>query len=248
MKPNPFSLLNKRILITGASSGIGRATAIACSQMGALVTITGRDEQRLRQTMDALDNAGHIQIRADLTAEEEVKKLADSIDELDGVVHCAGINFKLPIHGLSQKVLLNIMQTNFISSVLLSRYLLKYKKLQKGASIVYISSISTDYPAIGNAAYCASKGALHSFSKVMALEASPMMIRVNCIEPGMIASEWLDKSPLSEEQLQKLISAYPLKRLGTPEEVAYAAVYLLSDVTNWMTGSVIRLDGGLTLI
>ncbi len=247
MKTNPFSLQNKQILITGASSGIGRATAIACAHMGASIAITGRDEKRLYQTMDTLEHSGHTLIPADLTVEEEVEKLVDCIDKLDGVVHCAGINHRLPIYGLSQKVILHIMQTNFMASALLSRYLLKYKKLKKESSIVHVSSISTDYPAIGNAAYCASKGALRSFSRVMALEVSPMGIRVNCIEPGMIATEWLSKNPLTEEQFQTLISAYPFKRLGTPEEVACVAVFLLSDATKWMTGSTIKLDGGLTL-
>jgi len=139
------------------------------------------------------------------------------------------------------------MQTNFVSSVLLSRYLLKSKKLNPESSVVFISSISADYPAIGNAIYCASKGAVKSFSKVMALETSATRIRVNCIEPGMIASEWLEKSEMTEEQLQQAIAKYPFKRFGAPEEVAYAAVYLLSDATKWMTGSVIKLDGGLTL-
>jgi len=247
MMKNPFNLLHKKILVTGASSGIGRAVAVACAQMGATLLISGRDEARLLSTCDALEGQGHTYHVADLTQEEEVKALVNDSDMLDGVVHCAGINKKLPVSGLTSKNISIVIQTNFVASALLSRYLLKEKKMNPGASVVFISSISANYPAMGNAVYCASKGAIRSFSKVMALETADAKIRVNCIEPGMIATEWIEKMDLSEEQLQQVVSKYPFQRLGTPEEVAYAAVYLLSDTTKWMTGSVIRLDGGLTL-
>jgi len=244
---NPFNLLHKKILVTGASSGIGRAVAVACAQMGATLLISGRDEARLLSTCHALEGQGHTYHVADLTQEEEVKALVNDSDMLDGVVHCAGINKKLPVSSLTSKNIAMVLQTNFVASALLSRYLLQKKKLNVEASIVFISSISVDYPAMGNAGYCASKGAIKSFSKVMALETADAKIRVNCIEPGMIVTEWIEKMDLSEEQLQQVVSKYPFQRLGTPEEVAYAAVYLLSDTTKWMTGSVIRLDGGLTL-
>jgi NAD(P)-dependent dehydrogenase (short-subunit alcohol dehydrogenase family) len=245
---NPFNLLEKTILVTGASSGIGRATAISCAQMGAKLVLSGRNESRLQQTYTALEGQGHAYYMADLTKEDEIKALVNSLKPLDGVVHCAGINKKMLVAGLTENIITTVMQTNFVSSVLLSRYLLKGKKLNPEASVVFISSISVDYPAIGNAIYCASKGAIQSFSKVMALETADAKIRVNSIEPGMIATEWLEKTDMTEEQMQQVISKYPFKRFGTPEEVAYAAVYLLSDTTKWMTGSVIKLDGGLTLI
>jgi len=244
---NPFGLRHKNILVTGASSGIGRAVAIACAQMGASIVVTGRNETRLLCTYHVLEGRGHTYCIADLTDEEEVKGLVKGMKPLDGVVHCAGINRKLPIAGLTEKNIANVMQTNFVSSVLLSRYLLKEKKLNSEASIVFISSVSVDYPSAGNAIYCASKGAVSSFSRVLALETANAKIRVNCIEPGMIDTEWLCKTELSDEQMQRAISKYPFKRFGTPEEVAYAAVYLLSDTTKWMTGSIIKLDGGLTL-
>jgi len=244
---NPFSLKEKSILVTGASSGIGKAVAIVCAQMGAYLVISGRNEMRLLNTYNALEGNNHLYHIADLDNEEEIKLLVSKLCTLDGVVHCAGINKRIPVSALTEKNISNVMQTNFVSSVLLSRYLLKGKKLNPESSVVFISSISVDYPAIGNAIYCASKGALKSFSKVMALETCSTKIRVNCIEPGMIDNEWLKKSEMTEEQLQQAISKYPFKRFGTPEEVAYAAVYLLSDATKWMTGSVIKLDGGLTL-
>ena len=244
---NPFGLQRKNILVTGASSGIGRAVAVACAQMGASLVVTGRNEARLLETYHALEGQGHAYRIADLTDEEEVKALVKGLNPLDGVVHCAGINKRLPISGLTEKNIANVMQTNFVSSVLLSRYLLKDKKLNVEASVVFISSVSVDYPTTGNAIYCASKAAVNSFSKVLALETADAKIRVNCIEPGMITTEWLEKTELSDEQIQRAISKYPFKRFGTPGEVAYAAVYLLSDTTKWMTGSVIKLDGGLTL-
>ena len=244
---NPFGLQGKNILVTGASSGIGMAVAIACAQMGAMLYISGRDEVRLLETYHALEGRGHTYHIADLTHEDEVKALVNDLDSLDGVVHCVGINKKLPVSGLTEKNISGVMQTNFVSSALLSRYLLKGKKLNPEASVVFISSVSVNYPATGNAIYCASKGALRSFSKVMALETAGAKIRVNCIEPGMIATEWLEKTGMTEELQQQTMAQYPFKRFGTPEEVAYAAVYLLSDATKWMTGSVIKLDGGLTL-
>ena len=243
MMKNPFSLQGKKVLVTGASSGIGRAVAVACAQMGATLVVTGRNEVRLLSTHHALEGHAHAFRIADLTNEDEVKTLVIEIENIDGVVHCAGINKRCPVSRLTEKNIAHMIQTNFVSSVLLSRYLLKYKKLNPEASVVFISSISVDYPAIGNAIYCASKGALNSFSRVMALETADTKIRVNCIEPGMIATEWLEKSEMTEEQRQQAIAKYPFKRFGTPEEVAYAAVYLVSDVTKWMTGSVIKLDG-----
>ena len=244
---NPFSLQGKNVLVTGASSGIGRAVAIACAQMGATLTVSGRDESRLQCTYNELAGQGHSYYIADLTNENEIMALVNHLNHLDGIVHCAGINKRIPVSGLSEKNIFNVMQANFVSSVLLSRYLLKSKKLNPEASVVFISSISVDYPTMGNAIYCASKGAVKSFAKVMALETVDTQIRVNCIEPGMVATEWLEKTGMTDEQIQQAISKYPFKRFGTPEEVAYAAVYLLSDTTKWMTGSVIKLDGGLTL-
>ena len=247
MLTHPFGLQGKKILITGASSGIGRSAALTCAQMGATLVISGRNESRLVDVFRALEGQGHAYRMADLTIEEEVKALISALECLDGVVHCAGINKKMPVSGLTEKNISMVMQTNFVSSVLLSRYLLKGKKLNPAASVVFISSISVDYPAIGNAVYCASKGAIKSFSKVMALETADAKIRVNCIEPGWITTEWSEKTGITQEQLQQALSNYPFKRFGTPEEVAYAVVYLLSDATKWMTGSVIKLDGGLTL-
>ncbi|KAA6302448.1 MAG: 3-oxoacyl-[acyl-carrier-protein] reductase FabG [Candidatus Ordinivivax streblomastigis] len=244
---NPYQLNNKRILITGASSGIGKATALLCSQLGAELIITGRDENRLTATFDALSGAHHKKAVADLTQEEEVCELIASLQNIDGFVHCAGINKRIPVQSLSQQYINNLLQTNFTSGALLSKYLVSKRKLNTTASVVFISSISVHYPAIGNAMYCASKGALNSFSKGLALELATKKIRVNCIEPGMIASEWLSKSALSDEQLEQAKLKYPLKRFGTPEEVAYLAAFLLSDMTAWMTGSSIVMDGGLTL-
>ena len=244
---NPFSLQGKKVLVTGASSGIGRAVAVTCARMGATLVISGRNESRLLSTFHSLEGQTHAFRMTDLTNEEEVKSLVHDLEHIDGVVFCAGINKRLPVSGLTEKNISHMIQTNFVTSVLLSRYLLKGKKLNPEASVIFISSISVNYPAIGNAIYCASKGAISSFSKVMALETADARIRVNCIEPGMIATEWLDKTEMTEEQRLQAIEKYPFKRFGTPEEVAYAAVYLLSDTTKWMTGSVIKLDGGLTL-
>jgi NAD(P)-dependent dehydrogenase (short-subunit alcohol dehydrogenase family) len=244
---NPYNLTNKKILVTGASSGIGRVTAVLCSQLGAECIVTGRDEKRLMETFHLLSGYNHQKLIADLTDSEDIVELVSALQNIDGLVHCAGINKRIPVQSISSSSLDTVLQVNFASGALLSQSLINKKKLNNAASIVFISSISVNYPAKGNALYCASKGALNSFSKVMALELASKEIRVNCIEPGMIATEWLNKSALTEEQLEQSKLKYPLKRFGTPEEVAYVAAFLLSDMTRWMTGCSIVMDGGLTL-
>lgn len=247
---NPFSLENKKILVTGASSGIGRSIAIECSKMGANLYITARNKERLEQTLKAMEHPEKQKLfLADLSNEEERNTLVNEIDEkLDGIVQCAGIAITKPFKFINEKELNKIMDVNFMVPVFLSQNLLKRKKINKGASIVFISSISGVYVTLpGNGMYSASKGAINGIVKSMALELASKKIRVNCINPGMIDTNILEQGVISSSQLLEDTKKYPLKRYGKPEEVAFAAIYLLSNASQWVTGSNLKIDGGLTL-
>lgn len=248
MNNNPFSLIGKTILITGASSGIGKATAIACSQMGATLIITGRDWFRLSETYNLLEGLNHKQLLVDLASENGLQTLVEFLPKLDGVISNAGIAKPLVLQLTEEEDVTETMQINTLVPIHLTRLILQHKKLNKGASIVYISSINGNNCAyIGSSIYAASKSALTGFMKAIALELAPRGIRVNCINPGMIETDLLKSGNIGEEELKNDKLKYPLKRYGKPEEIAYAAVYLLSDATQWITGSSLLIDGGYTL-
>ena len=245
MNYNPFSIEGKTILITGASSGIGRSTAIECSKLGATLIITGRDEIRLKETFSQLTGNNHNLIFADLSDDSEIEKLVISMPELDGIVHSAGFLKKLPFKFLTMDSLLETFQSNFFGPALLTQKLHKKKKLKNECSVVFISSIAANVASVGNSSYMASKGALHSLSRGMALELSDKKIRVNCIEPALVKTNLT--SSMSVEDLDKYEKRFPLGRFGKPEEIAFASIYLLSDAAKWITGTSLRIDGGITL-
>ncbi|MBO6254914.1 MAG: SDR family oxidoreductase [Bacteroidaceae bacterium] len=244
MSFNPFSLEGKTILVTGASSGIGQGVAVACSKMGAKLLINGRDHNRLKATMVKLEGEGHKMIPADLTDIKSVSGLIESLPPLDGVVHCAGIGQRILCRLATERDVDIVMDTNFKAPVLLQTELIKQKKINKGASIVFIASISTWSPSIGNAFYSASKGAIVSYANCLALELAPRRVRVNCISPAMVWTDLILQEGVEEEQLKADEQKYPLKRYGTPEDVANLAIYMLSDASSWMTGSNVKLSGG----
>lgn len=244
---NPFSLEHKTILITGASSGIGKATAIECSKMGAKIIITGRNLKRLQETYDELDGEGHSIFQADLIIKEEFDALFNSISKLDGIVHSAGISGHLLFNYLKEEQLNEMMDINFKIPTLLTQQLLKQKKIDPGASIVFINSTSGIMSSyVGGSIYSASKGALNGLIKGLALEYAPKKIRFNGIMAAMVETHIMEKSDVTQEQLDLDRQKYPLKRYGRPEEVAYAVIYLLSEASAWTTGTNILLDGGRT--
>jgi NAD(P)-dependent dehydrogenase (short-subunit alcohol dehydrogenase family) len=246
---NPFSLESKTILVTGASSGIGRTIAIECSRIGAKVVATARDERRLTETLSLLSGAGHAMVIADLGNADDLNKLIGEAPALDGLVNCAGLTKTAIFPFISAEALAAIMNVNFTAPTLLSAQLVKKKKLAKGSSIVFISSISGVCVCVGgNAMYSASKGAVNGMAKNMALELAAKGIRVNCVNPGMVDTHIMDAGAISPEQLEEDKKRYPLKRYGKPEEIAYAAIYLLSDASGWVTGSNLVIDGGYTLL
>ena len=245
----PFHLTNKTILITGASSGIGRQVAISCSEMGAKVVITGRDEKRLAETFSKLKGEGHSQGICELTDENQRNQFLDNIPSVDGFVHSAGVVLPVPVKFIAEKHLRHVMGVNFESSVFTVARLLRSKKLNDKASLVFFSSISVSYPYAGGALYTASKGAIEAYSKNLAIEILPKKMRSNVIVPAMV------KTPLYEETKNQSMyrdpaeyeSKYPLG-LGTPEDVANAAIYLLSDASKWVTGINLTLDGGFSIV
>lgn len=242
---NPFSLEKKMILVTGASSGIGREIAIVCSRMGATVAVTGRNEERLRETYSQLEGNGHVIVTADLTADDGIQSVVTAVPDLTGVVHCAGIGDRTLLKSVKEKDINKVMRTNFEAPVLLQKELLKKKKIRNEASIVFVASRAPFAPAVGNGLYSASKGALIAYAKVLGLEMAPKMIRVNCICPAMVWTELIERdAALMGVDFHEAEKSYPLKRYGTPEDIANLAIYLLSDASGWMTGSCIDITGG----
>lgn len=245
---NPFSLSGKTILVTGASSGIGRATAVLCAQMGACVIITGRNVERLRETYESLSGEGHMQIVADLADAEQRDRLVQSVPVLDGVAYCAGIGHRKPSKFLTEDDIERVMNVNFSAVALLQAALMTLRKINKGGSLVFLSSRAAEIPATANALYSASKGALKSYAKCLSLELAPRQVRVNCICPAIVWTPLVLGEGVTEEELKEQESRYPLKRYGQPEDIANLAVFLLSDASSWMTGSCIDITGGIVEI
>ena len=170
-------------------------------------------------------------------------------DKLDGIVHCAGFTIPKPFQFIAADDIDAIMEVNYKAPALLSQLLVKKKKMNKGASIVFISSISGVWvSAVGASLYSSSKGAINGLARAMAIELAPKSIRVNCVNPGMIDTNLYGNGEITEEQLKEDAKRYPLGRYGKPEEVAMAVVYLLSDASSWVTGTNLKIDGGYTLL
>ena len=249
---NPFTLEGKTILVTGASSGIGRGIAIACAGMGARVVLTARNVTRLEETKSLIEDwrlkiedfQEPIIIPADLTDAEQRAALVEACPELDGLVQCAGVMNRVPGKSIGKEDIESVFAPNVEAPMLLQAELLQERKINKEASIVYMASIAARSAVAGNALYSASKAALISYAKCLALELAPRKIRVNSICPAMV---WTDLALVgaTKEELEADQLKYPLKRYGKPEDVANLAIYLLSNASGWMTGSSIEITGGM---
>jgi len=245
---NPFTLEGKTVLVTGASSGIGRATAIECSKMGAMVIMTARNEERLQDTLRQLEGDGHRYILADLTDEDAIDALVQELPVLDGAVLNAGIMGLTPVSAITAAKLEQMQRINLNAPILLTRQLAKQKKLANGASIVFMASAAGVYrTSVGNAIYATTKCGLDAFMRTAALELAGKGIRCNSVNPAMTETEAI-AAVQDAAMKEKDLANYPLRRYGKPEEVAQAAVYLLSDATRWMTGTALKIDGGRTLV
>ena len=246
---NPFSLQGKTILVTGASSGIGKRIAIRSSEMGANVVVSGRNEERLSETLMLLDAGNtHQKIAWDLSETDTVKDFVTQLPELDGIVMDAAIFDTTVARHLKLEKMRLMFNTNTFANIALIQALLKQRKMRSGSSVVFISSVASTRPYKGNTLYSATKGAINSFSKVLAVELGPQKIRVNCIHPGIVKTKTDPKEwAVTKEEMSAEEARYPLG-FGEPDDIAYAAVYLLSDVSKWTTGSDMIVDGGQSLV
>ena len=250
---NPYTLEGKRVLITGASSGIGRATAIECAKLGATCVLTGRDEVRLQETLREIENlkfeilnlkSDHQIIAADLLKAEDLQWIAANCDKLDGVVLNAGINLMAPIYFLKEEDVNQVFATNTLAPMHLMQALLK---INAKASLVFTSSIDALNPDVSSSAYAASKAALTSFMRSCAKELAPRQIRANAVHPGLVETGMKHNGMVADEDLEKNKELYLLKRYARPEEIAWAIIYLLSDASAFVTGSVLTIDGGISI-
>ena len=245
MNYNPYSLKGKVILITGASSGIGRSTAIECSKMGAKVIITARNEERLKETLSQLEGEGHQMILADLSLNEDIDALVSQLPVLDGVVNNAGFTKMRPVLQINEQVFKEIMQVNTYAPIMLTQKIIKKKKLKQG-SIVFTSSMAALKSSPANSMYGCSKAAISIFVKNAAQEFASKQIRVNAVCPSMVDTDIMKDDMLSMEQIAANKASYPLGRWGKPEEIAWAIIYFLSDASQWITGVNLVIDGGKT--
>lgn len=247
MSYNPFSIEGKSILVTGASSGIGRGICIDCAKMGAKVHLMARNEERLRETLSQMEGEGHEIHIADLCSTDDISALVDSLPVIDGVVLCAGIIKTMPVKNINEEAMTEIFNANIVGDIKICSRLLKKKKLSRGASVVFISSVSTSNVKVGNSLYSATKGAVNSFAKAMALEVSKQEMRVNCIQPGFVPSNILGSGAIEEDEYLKFYAERHPLGFGTPTDIANGCIYLLSDASRWVTGSIFTIDGGYTL-
>ena len=249
---NPFTLAGKSILIIGASSGIGRATAIECSKLGATVIVVGRNAERLNDTLNNLlieNDKAHKAIVGDILIPKDVNTIIESIPKLDGVLFSAGKGLTLPIQFSTRDKFDEVFNVNFFSQVELLRLIYKKKLVNKEASIVLMASLGgTHIFSGGNGIYGASKAALNSIMRFCAKEFAPRKVRVNSICPGMVDTPLIHRGTVSEEQLHEDMLRYPLKRYGLPEDIAHLAAFLLGDASSWITGQEFIIDGGVSII
>lgn len=247
---NPMDLSRKNIMVTGASSGIGKGIAILLSKLGANVIMVARNEERLKETLNELEPGNHSYYLLDLNHIDEIKDMIDNVCndglKLHGLVHSAGISRTMPVQYLKLCDYENIMSVNFFSFAELVKQFANRKNSENGASIVAISSISSKVGARGLSAYCASKGALESAVRSMALDLAPRKIRINSIDPGMIETEMYDglKELVNTKDLEAELKKRQIMGIGKPEDVAYAAAFLLSDASQFITGTSMIVDGG----
>ncbi|MBP8959638.1 MAG: SDR family oxidoreductase [Bacteroidales bacterium] len=251
MYRNPFTLEDKVIIITGASSGIGRQCAIVSSQLGAKVALIGRNSERLLETLNLMENnEKHYIYSIDLTEYEKINQIIEDIvirfGKIKGVVNCAGISTTIAFDMIKPEKLNFLFQTNVQSAFNLTRIATKRSYFhEEGGSVIFISSVMGVVGEVGKSIYSVTKGALIALSKSLALELASRKIRVNCISPGVVDTPLSRNAIYSsfEESVEKIKAQHPLG-IGLPEDVAYTCVFLLSDASRWITGTNVIVDGG----
>jgi len=248
---DPFSLEGKNIIVSGASSGIGRQCAWSCEAKGATVILLGRDRNRLDQTLKGMSNiTKHLVYSLDLCdysrVEDILRDAVAKVGKIDGVINSAGISTTLPFKLVKDGNLERFFQVNVYAAINLSRLVLKTCYMSEtGGSIIFISSVMAEAGEVGKSVYCMTKGALLSGSRSLAMEYASRKIRFNCISPGVVATPMSQKSVYSRDDVsyKKIVELHPLG-IGQTTDVAYACIYLLSDASKWVTGSNLVVDGG----
>jgi NAD(P)-dependent dehydrogenase (short-subunit alcohol dehydrogenase family) len=244
---HPFSLSGRTVLVTGATAGLGRNTAIHAARMGATLVISGRNEQRLDKTLSALEGAGHVALPADLAVQAEREALVEKLPALDGLVHCAGLTLLHPFKFIDEARYHTIYSINVEAPLFLTQRLYKARKLKNGGSVVFISSMAPRVGTKGHSIYAGSKSALCGITRVLAHELAPARIRVNSLSPAMVKTEVTEgfERQLSPELMAADEARYPLG-YGEPEDVANAVIFYLAPASKWITGTDLVMDGGLT--
>ena len=250
MAYNPYSLEGKTILITGASSGIGQTTAIECSKLGAKVIVTARNPERLQETFSQLEGEEHQQIIADISKEEDICSLVEQVPKLDGVVNNAGVAGTSLVAFYKREEIETMFNTNTMAAVMITKMLVKKKKLNNPSSIVFTSSAEGVFGSTpANGVYGMTKAALNAFMQTAALELGRKGIRCNTVNPSMVQTRMaVPTGAISAEQLEIDRKKYPLGRYGEPRDIALAIIYLLSDAASWVTGTAFKIDGGRNLV
>lgn len=242
-----FTFSGKNILVTGATSGLGLDLATRLSELKACIFITGRNKDKLISLKELFSRENpnfKANIPADLTSMSDIQYLADCVEILDGLVLNAGVIDYTPAKMINFDKIRQIFQVNFEANVLLIQGLLKRKKISKGASVVFISSIAPLVSVKGTSLYAASKAALNSYAKVLALELAGQKIRVNVISPGIIETDLIRRENVAtSDQFIEQERQYPFG-FGKPEDVSNAALFLLSEASKWITGTNMVIDGG----
>lgn len=248
---NPFSLTGKTIIITGASSGIGRQCAVTADAMGAKLILVARSLEGLERTASLCSQTPFL-ISSDVTdyakTEHELKSAIDKTGKIDGIIHAAGISTTLPLKNITPEKLEPFFQTNVYAGISITRLVTKMGNYNKdGVSIVFIASVMGVVGELGKTIYSLTKGALVAGTKSLSLELAAKNIRVNCIAPGVVESPMSSSAVYAQdkEAFDKIKSYHPLG-LGKPEDIANACVYLLSDASRWVTGTTLIVDGGYT--
>jgi len=243
--PSAFSLADKTVLVTGASSGIGRQIALSCAAAGATIIATGRDAGRLDELLTKLQGPQHRALVADLGGDEGIKSVAD-IGKIDGVVHSAGISALAPMRLVSRAHIESQLNVNLVGPMLLTQQLLLRNAIRPQGSILFVSSISAHIGVHGVAAYSASKGALEAMTRSLSMEVARKKLRANCVAPGLVQTPLLEAARSTAGGLEETEAHYPLG-FGQPEDVANAAIFFLSEASRWITGATLVLDGGHTV-